>query len=197
MSTLFLDIASHEAVLACVTEDAVSALHTAEQRISDSELLPLVENLLSQANWTYEDLTQIACIVGPGGFTSLRVAVSFANALSYALKIPSAGIHLSDLYYARAEEEDVYWLHSTKKTELFVRGFGEFASDTSCMQIDACKELLPKGVKWIGELLSEHREALNLEEQSSLHTIEEILPQFLKDQQYNESILLPWYGREG
>ncbi len=84
---------------------------------------------MREAGWVWKDLTHLACVVGPGGFTSLRVGVSCINALSWSLKIPSAGIHLSDLYAARVPTNSFLWLHSTKRTELFVRGFGSFSRE--------------------------------------------------------------------
>src|SRR5260221_569253 len=88
---------------------------------------------------------KIACVLGPGGFTSLRVAVGLTNALAGTLDIPSCGIHLSDLYAALSMEKDFLWLHSTKKKELFARGFGFFQStfpEAKCFGIDEIEKLL-------------------------------------------------------
>jgi hypothetical protein len=166
MRALFLDLASHpstssgqaQGLLACVTGERVTALEAVDHRVGDHELIPLFERVLSTASWGSKDLTHVACVIGPGGFTSLRVAVAFANTLAHELTIPAAGIHLSDLYAARITphpplgcargnlshppsplrsfgragwereqgEASFLWLHSTKKYELFVRGFGEF-----------------------------------------------------------------------
>ena len=83
--------------------DAVIASEFVHARISDADLIPLVEQVLKAAGWEYKDIDAVACIVGPGGFTSLRVAVAFANTLGDQLGIPVAGIHLSELYRARVE----------------------------------------------------------------------------------------------
>lgn len=102
MRYLFLDLASHSGLLACVEDQTIKASEPVDHRIGDHELIPLFEKTLDAAGWKAADLTHIACVIGPGGFMSLRVAVAFANTLMHQLKIPIAGIHLSDLYAARA-----------------------------------------------------------------------------------------------
>lgn len=146
MKVLFLNFASHSdvptegACIACVDDAKTVALMPIDHRMSDDQLMPAIESLLKEAGWRYSDLTNIACVVGPGGFTSLRMAVSLANILADQLQIPVAGIHLSDLYESRVlshesrenekshdsqlETHDFTWFHSTKKTALFVRTFG-------------------------------------------------------------------------
>lgn len=98
---LYIDLASHHGLLACIEEDRVVASEHVDHRIGDHELIPLFERLLGVAGWKPADLTQIACVTGPGGFMSLRVAVAFANTLIHQLRIPGAGVQLSDVYAAR------------------------------------------------------------------------------------------------
>ena len=121
---LFLDIASHQGCIACADDMSTVASVPCTSRIADHDLIALIEQVLKQAAWSYQDLTHIACVVGPGGFTSLRVAVTFTNVLADQLGIPAAGVHLSDLYGARVPHSQFLWLHSTKKQELFARSFG-------------------------------------------------------------------------
>ena len=105
--TFFLDLASHSGSLICVDDDRVVASVTIDHRVDDAALVPHAEGVLSAAKWNYTDLTQIACVVGPGGFTSLRVAVALSNTLSHELKIPLCGVHLSELYAARVDRKSV------------------------------------------------------------------------------------------
>lgn len=190
MNILFFNLASHNPLFAAVTEDGVCASYTTDERIGDEKLIPIVDSVLKEAKWTYEDVTHIACIIGPGGFTSLRIAVTFANVLADQLQIPSAGIHLSQLYAARIppSSNDVYWLHSTKKTQVFIRG-GKWNEPTLISL-----EELPPLTAWMGELIDEHR-AIVGSDSIDLLSIEDILPAFLASQQYSSEILLPWYGR--
>ena len=200
MKTLFLDIASHAGHIACVTDDATVALTPIDHRINDSALMPAVESTLKAAGWNYKDLTNIAVIVGPGGFTSLRMGVTLANVLADQLKIPATGIHLSDVYHARSGD-GVAWMHSTKKGALFIRTFGIKKSVRneptfiSIEELQANSQLLQ--ATFCGELIPEHRaviDQLGIQE-ASLRPIDEILPAFLKTQSYSSDAVLPWYGR--
>lgn len=202
---LFLNLGSHNGILACVTESAVVHSQSVDHRIDDAVLVELIEKLLSDAQWTYQDLTQIACVVGPGGFTSLRVAVACANTLSWSLKIPVTGIHLSNLYLARCPKSevrspDVWWLHSTKKKELFIRGFGTHTSrvpDPVCIATDALSSFVHADDCWMGELIPDHQTLIDDigARAAPLLPLHDILPSFLGAQSYEKRMLEPWYGR--
>ena len=195
MQLLFIDIASNNAVIACVSENAVIAHHAVDSRIGDHELIPLIETLLKEAKWSYDDLTHIACVTGPGGFTSLRVGVTCANVLADQLKIPSEGIHLSDLYAARTENKDALWLHSTKKDSLFIKG--DSWNEPTHVTIDELTSKKISSTHFMGELIPEHKTLvadMRLQEES-LRGREEILPGFLDGLSYDATLIYPWYGR--
>ena len=219
MRILFIDVASGAGLIALCTQDAVIALKKVDRRIRDDELVRCFEKMLKKEKWKPETLTHITCVIGPGGFTSLRVGVAFGNALSWSLKIPISGIHLSDLYAARvilssvegchgstslrqgfARQEGLtmtrsfLWLHSTKKHELFVRGFGSYQKKWQ-QPIHVRLDEIPDNICWVGELLPEHIQKgwRNI----SLGDIQDVLPGLLLHQHYTNKKVVPWYGREG
>ena len=53
----------------------------------------VVEQALSEAQMTWDDITAIAVTYGPGLVGALLVGVSFAKALAFALKKPLIGVH--------------------------------------------------------------------------------------------------------
>ena len=53
----------------------------------------VVEQALSEAHMTWDDITAIAVTYGPGLVGALLVGVSFAKALAFALKKPLVGVH--------------------------------------------------------------------------------------------------------
>lgn len=195
MAQLFLNLASHIGHIAYVSDSKVLAIEETDHRISDAELPSRIEAVLKKAKMRFKDLTGVACVLGPGGFTSLRVAVSSANAIAYALKIPSAGVHESDLYRARAKEP-VVWVHSTKKDQLFVRFFpGE--NEPSLLSLTDLSTVLTSNSLWMGELIPEQRVVADQlgAKPAKLLSIEEVLPKFLETQKFSSQVLLPWYGR--
>ena len=63
-------------------------------------LLPLIIKLLRTTNYELKTLKGIEVETGPGSFTGLRVGVSVANALGFALGIPVNGKAIeTDLIY--------------------------------------------------------------------------------------------------
>jgi tRNA threonylcarbamoyl adenosine modification protein YeaZ len=55
-------------------------------------LLPLLEDLLSEAGIGWPDLTRLAVGTGPGNFTGVRISVAAARGLALGLGIPALGI---------------------------------------------------------------------------------------------------------
>ncbi len=63
-------------------------------------LLPLITKILNSQKLEFKDLEGIEVETGPGSFTGLKVGVSVANALGFALNIPVNGKKIeTDLIY--------------------------------------------------------------------------------------------------
>lgn len=60
----------------------------AENEYGSQVLLLLIDKLLKKNKVKLENLGQIEVETGPGSFTGLRVGVTVANALAFALNIP-------------------------------------------------------------------------------------------------------------
>ena len=56
------------------------------------KLLSTIDGLLRSQKMSLRRITGIAVISGPGGFTSLRVGITTANALAYGLGLPIVGL---------------------------------------------------------------------------------------------------------
>lgn len=194
--TLFLDTASNQHGLAlCENKETLSIRSLPKE--TDTVLVPAIENILKENAKTYGDLTNLACVTGPGGFTSLRVGIATINALAYTLRIPSTGIHLSELWRARVKSFDsnFLWLHSTRRTQIFAKKFGGAKHPIELLDI---KDIANIRGSYVGELLPEHKKLLascTPIPENDLLPIEEMLPKFLAKLNYVEMQLLPWYGR--
>lgn len=230
MKTLFLDLASHSdlpqegACIACVTDATTEAMEYVDHRIGDDELFPLINSVMGKAGWTEKDLTQVACVTGPGGFTSLRMAVTLANTYADLLGIKVAGVRLDEVYEWRvtgdglrvtSDEESMkisktsnqqpatrnfIWIHATKKTALFVRGFGDYQTlwpEPVLLSLEDLVAQYPEGAGFAGELLAEQRALLEPKglKNMALAPLDAILPSFLACQTFGDDRLEPWYGR--
>lgn len=55
-------------------------------------LMPIVEHILKNTDLTPKDVDAIAVSVGPGSFTGIRIGVSAAKGLAFALDKPAIGV---------------------------------------------------------------------------------------------------------
>jgi len=83
-------------------------------------LLSLIEKILRRHKVSPRQLAGIIAVTGPGSFTSLRISVSVANTLAYALQIPIVGI-INKNGLAAADDEALveYGLSKIDKSRVF------------------------------------------------------------------------------
>ena len=55
-------------------------------------LMPIVEHILKNADLTMADMDAIAVAAGPGSFTGIRIGVSAAKGLAFAVAKPAIGV---------------------------------------------------------------------------------------------------------
>ena len=93
MRILALETAA-KAVSAAVTEEGkVLASAYQDTGLTHSRtLMPLVELLLRNTDMTAADLDVIAVSAGPGSFTGVRIGVSAAKGLAWAVDKPCAAV---------------------------------------------------------------------------------------------------------
>ena len=90
---LSIDTASEIASVTLSREGVLEAEVTWRcRRNHTAELLPTIKRLLSQAGTTKQELAAVFACTGPGMYTGLRVGVSTAQGLGYALKLPVIGV---------------------------------------------------------------------------------------------------------
>ena len=81
-STEVCSVAIHNQELLIAEKESVEAYSHAER------LAPLIEEILKDNNISRKELTAIAVSAGPGSYTGLRIGISTAKGLCYALDIP-------------------------------------------------------------------------------------------------------------
>lgn len=192
MRTLSVDLPSHEGHVACVDGDAVRSIRVIG-RTNETELIPLLEEVLKEAEWSKTDIERIACDLGPGGFTSVRNGVAFSNALADGLSVPLGGYHGSAFALARSPAD--LWLHSTKAEAFFALG-GPWSEPTLATLAEVLAAIRP-GTTVAGDVMEAHRTVLAAAGASfSTKTpIEDVLPAFSGALAYAKEPLVPWYGR--
>jgi len=88
-------------------------------------ILPAVEGLLADAGREIADLTALAVDVGPGSFTGIRVGVTTAKSLAWALGLPVTGVlSLAALARAAPPDREVLAVRDAGRGRLYHARFG-------------------------------------------------------------------------
>ena len=86
MNTLFIDTRDNKKIIVRFEKDRKIFKKEAVRSPDRAQVaLPLIEKVLSESYSKLEEIGQIQVAIGPGSFTGLRVGISIANALSFAL----------------------------------------------------------------------------------------------------------------
>lgn len=104
-----------------------SSSHPEPQKAA-SFLMPMIQQLLEKAHLTFQDLEGIAVARGPGSFTGIRVGMSTARGLSFALKCPLFAVDNFEIVYRtlsekKRQKEAFYILLDTRGSILCLRYF--------------------------------------------------------------------------
>lgn len=70
-----------------------------------STALPIAtEHFLTECGATWNDISAIGVVVGPGSFTGIRMGIAYAKGLALGLNIPVVPVNAFELYLARTPD---------------------------------------------------------------------------------------------
>lgn len=98
---LLIDTATDTGLVALLEGPTIKALHKIVARSDIStQLAPVVQRLLDQADWPIATLDEICVGMGPGSYTGVRAGVALGQALAYASKAKFRGVPTTCLFVA-------------------------------------------------------------------------------------------------
>lgn len=97
------------------------AFYEFEASTRHSEILaPVLEKVLKSSKMNWTKIGCVAVCVGPGSFTGLRIGVTTAKILSYALKINLIGVSSLEAMARSVEREGTFAvMRDAKKTQVY------------------------------------------------------------------------------
>lgn len=102
MLLLALDTSTRQASVALCTEQTLLGEYTWQVGNNHSvELLERIQRLFAECGTTMQALDAIAVATGPGSFNGLRVALTTAKSLAFALQKPLVGVSTLDIIAAQ------------------------------------------------------------------------------------------------
>jgi len=98
---LHIETATEECSVALSADGKLQRELIAEEKLSHAtNLQPLIDRLFKEENIGIESLSAVAVSMGPGSYTGLRIGLSAAKGIAYAMNIPLIGV--STLHSAAA-----------------------------------------------------------------------------------------------
>ena len=143
----------------------------ATENFSHAEKLHVfIEAILKEANLTFKNVTAIAVSQGPGSYTGLRIGVSSAKGLCYALGLPMIAIDTLELLARRIKIENgiIIPMIDARRMEVYVSFFdqnyvkirateAEIIDETSYCEIDKTIHLVGDGALKFKETLTDSK----------------------------------------
>jgi tRNA threonylcarbamoyladenosine biosynthesis protein TsaB len=124
------------------------------------KLLLLVDEVFEKAGLSFGDLDAVAVSQGPGSYTGLRIGVSTAKGIAYALEIPLIGINTLQAMAASqpvAPGDYVVAVLDARRKEVYTQTFGDSLQELSPIEAVVLEEgvfgsILEKGrVYFVGD----------------------------------------------
>jgi tRNA threonylcarbamoyladenosine biosynthesis protein TsaB len=136
MKLLALETSGLSGELALLDDGVVVADVALDANVRTARALaPGIQSIVSEAGWRMRDLHAIAVSIGPGSFTGLRIGVTTAKTLAYALQAEVLAIHTLEVIAAQtplaSAGQRLWTVIDAQRGELFAARFVAQAAETA------------------------------------------------------------------
>lgn len=144
-----------------------------ENYAHSEKLLPFIDEVISKTNISKVDLNAIAISKGPGSYTGLRIGVSLAKGLAYALQIPIITLDTTEVLAHSFLKENIIENNSiicsmidARRMEVFRCFYDKNANPISAIEAkivdeNFTKEFLEKKIYFIGDTASKIKDVID------------------------------------
>ena len=146
--------------------ECIKELNITDTKTHSENLMPLIDRVLKEANLTLDDINLLACDVGPGSFTGIRIGISTIKAFAEFKNIPIIPVSsLEALAYNVKAEKYICSLIDARNNQVYCGFFNseynlidEYIADS----IENVKEKFTKfdEVEFVGDGVICHQEIL-------------------------------------
>ena len=97
MKILSIDTSSKNCSISIVeannsTFNIISVKNNADEKTHSQKLMPLIDEMFKEVNLSLDNIDLLACCVGPGSFTGIRIGVATVKAFADVKGIPVVGV---------------------------------------------------------------------------------------------------------
>lgn len=202
-----------------VSKDAelISTVEKAEANIHASKITLFIEQAISEAKIEMKDLSAVAVAKGPGSYTGLRIGVSTAKGIAYALDIPLISTETLYSLFKQAlasykNEKAVYIpMIDARRMEVYTQCFdfnGNTLTEVNAIILDeeALSDIIEKfeevvlfgdGAVKTREIFNRHNTRyLDIQFSSSKYMVDQAYKKLIKNLFENTAYFEPFYLKE-
>ena len=145
MKILAISTSSSNASVSLLENDTlIKELNNTNERTHSEKLMPLVDELLKTSNTSLSEINLLACDVGPGSFTGIRIGVATVKALAEVKKIPIVSCSsLQALSYNVTNAEYICSILDARNNQVYAAIFDKEHTLISDYFADDINNLLP------------------------------------------------------
>ena len=165
MKVLAIDTSSKRCSVTILEDDNILInLYNDDEKTHSVKLMPMVDEAFNKTNLTLDDIALLACSIGPGSFTGVRIGIATVKAFADVKNIPVVGVSsLESLAYNvknLASPSSLICSLIDAKNENAYCGLYYFQND-KCNTITMFAESLETTIKTISEKLKNIQYGLN------------------------------------
>lgn len=136
MKILSIDTSSKNACVAILEDNNVLIeLNNEDEKTHSQKLMPMIKQAFESLNLSLNDMHLIACGLGPGSFTGVRIGIATAKAFADSQNIPCVGItSLESLAYSLNHEGYICTLINANHDNVYA-GLFHFEQKNGILQV--------------------------------------------------------------
>ena len=93
MKLLSIDTSSDVCSVAILEDDKlIKELNITDSKTHSENLMPLIDRLFKENSLSLKNMQAIACSIGPGSFTGIRIGIATVKAFAEVCQIPAIGV---------------------------------------------------------------------------------------------------------
>jgi len=166
MLTLAIDTSTSVLSVALIKENDVLITINEQTKNNQSEILMTrIQQALKSCDILPTSLKKIAVAIGPGSYTGVRVGVTVAKSLGYALNVPVIGVSSLEILAAASKKDGlVVALIDARRETVFAAGYenGEIIIQEGHYELkELCGKFGKKSPTFVTDKVDVHREIIH------------------------------------
>ena len=145
MNYLLIDTSSSNVLVSIIKDYNIIGLFNKEIKDDmSSQILNILDNCLKQANIGLKDIKKIFIVNGPGSFTGVRVGVTIAKTISWALNIELIPLSSLELIASTSSSNLIIPLINARRGNVFAGVYDDELNSVLSNRLFSLNELIEK-----------------------------------------------------